>query len=320
MTEGLGQIVTFLKNAKTHILVGLLSIFVFLFVLFPFNDLSDLVSTQVARLSGNQVFVQFEKLQLSIFTGLGLRLEEVYVEGQQLPSISAKEIIVSPSVTGLIAQKPYGSASAHGLLGGDLKINVSGGKRTESGLARTQVDVGAEGLNLKNIREVASLPVPLEGKLSAQGSFQIEPNFEEQPDGDLVVTLTNFELPPASIETQMGPVTLPDLKLKNVELRGRIYNGRFDIQEGKIGAPGDELTGTIKGHIGILYRPGAGPQFGAYSFDIDLKVKRSLQTRANLFLLVLDGYKKETPEGPQFALRIVGDNFIAPPRFEQLRR
>lgn len=314
------KIIAFLKVAKTHILVGILSIFLFVALLFPFNDLSDLVSTQVAQLTGNQVFVQFEELKLSIFSGLGLELRGVYVEGTQIPTISADEIVVAPSVSGLIQQKPYGKAVANGFLKGSAEIHVSGGKNTENGLARTQVDFSAKDLNLKSLREMVTLPIPIEGNISTQSSFQIETNFEEQPDGDITLTLSNFELPPASVETQMGPVTLPDLKIKTIELRGRIYNGRLDIQEGKIGGPTEELSGTIKGNIAISYKPATGPVFGGYSFDIDLKVKKSLQSRASLFLVMLDGYKRETPEGPQFNVRIAGDDFQSNPRFEGLRR
>ncbi len=45
----------------------------------------------------------------------------------------------------------------------------------------------------------------------------------------------------------MGPLTLPDLKLSTVELKGRLAAGRFVIETGTIGKPGDELYGTIKG-------------------------------------------------------------------------
>ncbi|MGE3759158.1 MAG: type II secretion system protein GspN [Pseudobdellovibrionaceae bacterium] len=320
MKEALGKIFSFLSAAKKQIFIGILSVFAFIVILFPFNDLSDLVSTQVAQLTNNQVFVQFEDLKLSLLSGIGLELKGVYVEGTQIPTISADEIIVSPSVSGMIKQLPYGKITANGLLKGSAQVRVSGGTPTENNKPRTHVELDAENIALKSLREMITLPIPIDGKISTQSSFQIEPNFQEQPDGDVVLKIDNFELPPASVETQMGPLTLPDLKLKSLELKGRMYSGRFDVQEGKIGTPADELYGTVKGHLEVTYTPKEGTKFGGYNFDVDLKVKKSLHSRASLFLVLLDAYKTETPEGPQFKLKIAGSNFIEPPRFEPLRK
>ena len=108
------QLFVFLKNSKLKFLVLVLSSLVFLFVLFPFDDLGDLVSSQVAKISGNSLYVQFEKLKMSIIPQPGVQLDEVFVESARMPALSASEIVITPSISGMIQKKPYGHVSAKG--------------------------------------------------------------------------------------------------------------------------------------------------------------------------------------------------------------
>ena len=59
---------------KFKFVVLLFSTVVFAFILFPFDDLSDLVSTQVSKATSGRVYVQFDHMNLSLLP-LGLRLE-----------------------------------------------------------------------------------------------------------------------------------------------------------------------------------------------------------------------------------------------------
>ncbi len=47
-------------------LTALFSAGLFIFWLFPFGDLSQLITTQIYAGSGNQVYVQFETLDMSL--------------------------------------------------------------------------------------------------------------------------------------------------------------------------------------------------------------------------------------------------------------
>ncbi len=66
--EQLRQLIHLIRNGKGgKIFVMILSALVFVFLLFPFDDLSDLISSQVSKLSNNSVYVQFERLKMSLF-------------------------------------------------------------------------------------------------------------------------------------------------------------------------------------------------------------------------------------------------------------
>ncbi|RYZ78688.1 MAG: type II secretion system protein GspN, partial [Proteobacteria bacterium] len=300
-----------LRRSKFKISVMIFSTFAFLIWLFPFNDLGDLVSTQVARLTGNKLFLQFEELKMSLIPTPGMRFQQVYVEATGFSGISAQEIKFTPSIGGLIMQKPYGTVNAKGLLKGDVQISVKGGPRSDGGLERQKIEVTAQKLNLQDLREVARIPVMMKGKLDFDTTSLVDLTFAEQPDVEITLSISQFELPPANEPTPMGPITMPDLKLSSVEIKGRLAAGKLIIESGTIGREADELRGTITGNIDItLTNMGGGvtPVVGGYDFRIDLRAKRNFQERAALFLSFIDNYKTALPDGGQYRFRVNATN------------
>lgn len=314
--EQLSKILKIIKEGKGKIFVMVFSALVFLFFLFPFDDLSDLISSQVSKLSNNSVYLQFERLKMSLFPTPGVKMDQVYIESLRTPALTAEELVITPSVSGLIQQKPYGHVAAKGLLKGDVDVQVGKGTKTENGVDRQKIEISAKKISLHDLRELANLPVLLKGQLDLQTTALADLSFQEQPDIEVDMTISKFELPPANVNTPMGPLTLPDLKLSTVELKGRLAAGRFVIENGTIGKPGDELYGTIKGNIGLTIvnrGNGFGQQIGAYNFEVDLKTKRSFQDRAALFLTFIDGYKTPTNEGAQYKFKVSATNPMMPP-------
>lgn len=305
-----------LFNSKLKIFVMLFSTVVFLLVLFPMNDLGDLVSSQVARLSGNKLFLQFEELKMSVFPSPGVKFEQIFVEAPGIPGVSAQELRFTPSVSGLISQKPYGAVNAKGIFKGDVQINVKSGSRTDNGVERQKIEINAQKLSLQDLRDVARLPVMLKGNLNIESNALIDLTFTEQPDVDLKLSMNQFELPPSNISTPMGPLTLPDLKLSTVELKGRLAGGKLIIENGQIGKEGDELRGTITGNMDVTLANTGGsvaPILGGYTFNVNLRAKRNFQDRAALFLSFIDAYKTTVADGAEYKFKISAVNTMVPP-------
>lgn len=316
------QFFRLVKESKGKIFLMIFSTIVFLFVLFPFDDLSDLISSQVSRLSNNSVYVQFDRLRMSLFPTPGVKLNDVYIETIRTPALSSSSLTITPSITGIIQQKPYGHVSAEGLLGGDVDVRMGKGSRTENGIERHQIELTAKKVSLGSIRDFANLPVLLKGQVNLETTALADLTFQEQPDVELQMTINQFELPPSNVNTPMGPLTLPDLKLSTVVLKGRLAAGRFIIENGTIGKPGDELHGSIKGTINmnIINRGGAlAPQIGPYDISIDLRAKKSFQDRAALFLGFIDGYKTPTADGAQYKFKVSATNPMMPPNIGAVR-
>lgn len=307
---------------KLKFMILSLSVLFFMVLLFPFGDLSDLISTQVSKLSGNTVYLSLENMKLSFIPHPGMQLERIFIETNKIPGLSVKELVITPSIAGLASQKPYGHISAKGLLNGSLDLHVSKGAQTENGIERQKIDLKVDKMSLLDIRSLASLPIVLKGNLNLESNILADLSFQEQPEVELKLNVQKFEMPPANINTMMGPLTLPELKMSKIELKGRLSAGRFIIESGTIGSSSDELFGSITGSLDMRLDSSSGspaPQIGAYSIDIDLTAKQSFQDKANLFLSFISSYRKETSAGANYRFKISALNIQSPPNFSIAR-
>lgn len=313
----------FLKGQVWKILLLIFFIPLFIFILFPFGDLGDLVSTQVSQQTHNQVNLNFDKMGMNFFPSPRLAFKQVFVELPNLPPLSAKDLMISPSVGGLISQKPYGTVIAKGFLQGDVDLTVGSGKKTEKGLDRQKIELNAHNLSLQDLRQVASLPVLIKGQLNMNSKATADMTMGEQPEvSEMALNIKNFELQPTTLNLGGFPLSIPGFKLSQLDLKGRLNDGRFYIESGQIGQERDEVSGTITGTMNLTLQNFGGaisPQFGAYEFLLDLKMKKSFQDKAALFLLLIDNYKRPTATGFQYRVKLSGNSFGPPPRISPLQ-
>ncbi len=323
MIERLSQLLKAIKNNIGKFFIFLVFVLVFLFVLFPLDDLGDLVSSQVAKLTNNSIYVRFDKMGISIIPQPGMELKQVYIETSNLAPLSAQELTLSPSIPGLLQQKPFGHFSVRGFMKGALDLKIGSGKRSENSVERYQMDLNLTNFSLLEVRRLVNLPILLRGQMSLNLlEGQIDPTFTEQPESNVTLKIDKFELPASNLQTPMGGLTLPELKLGKIYLKGKLSGGRLNITEGVIGNEGDEIFGQIKGNLGItIVKNGSlfTPVISNYSVDVDLKVKRSFQDKAALFLAFLDLYKTPLPDGAQYRMKISAANLMIPPTVNALR-
>ena len=78
----------FFRNIGKIFFVLFLSI-LFIFFLFPLNELSDLASQNISKLTQNQFHVEFETLKLNLFSDFGFQIE---TELRMIASISKSDI------------------------------------------------------------------------------------------------------------------------------------------------------------------------------------------------------------------------------------
>jgi len=300
------------KYHKKKILVVILSTLAFGVVLFPYDDLGDVITVQVAKLSGNQVFLQFEHLGLDIFPAPGLNLEQVEVATPTLPALKADELTLSPSIAGLLTFKPGFVARAKGFLEGDILLNFKSGDKVEDGVYRQDIELSVGGLELGALKDFIELPVPLKGKANLKTTVVVDPTYRDQPDGEIELNTGRIDLPPSTVPTYYGPLSLPAFQWSQVKLKGRLSGGKLIIENADIGDSKDAFNGQFKGSISInMVNTGAGPtpQFGAYELKMKLNVDKTAQESLSLFLGILDGYKKPNFNGASYAVRISGTRF-----------
>ncbi len=323
--DKLKEIFSWLWQRKKVVMWVSYSTIFFLGILFPLGDLSDLISAQVSKLTQGRTYIQFQDMKMSLFPNAGLALQKLSIETPELPALKTDELIFTPSIWALIKQKPSGTVNLKGFFKGNVEASLSPGKKSDAGIERSRIAIKAKSLSLSELQDILKLPTPLSGTLQLDADSLIDTNYQEQPEAEVTLKIDKFLMPTSNIPTAMGPLTLPELKLSSVEIKGRMAGGRFFIENGQFGKDSDELKGQIKGSLAVSLMPlpgsptPGGYSLGAYQLEIDLKIKKALQERLNLFLTFIDQFKSPAPDGVNFKFKVSGNDFINPPRMDALR-
>ena len=295
---------------------------IFLFILFPINDLNDLITSQISKFTKKNVFVQFETISINPFVPK-ITLEKLFIEGQTFPTITTENLSMSPSLNSLFSKQPEGSVMAQGFLKGDIQVSVKAAASSDSGLKRSRIELQAKDLNLKDVRELANLPMPLLGKLSVTSSAIVDLTFTEQPEMEINLNILRFEMPSNSVFLgDLGRVNLPNIKMSLIELKGKLLAGKFTIESGKLGNANDELFGDIKGEVNLTFTNAGSqivPVLGGYDIDLNLKASSAFKEQAKFFLGFLDGYRTDLPDGARYKFKIKSVSANMPPQFTPLR-
>jgi type II secretion system protein N len=310
----------FLKNNTARIFIVLLLSIVFLFVLFPLGDLNDLASTEVSKATNNSIYLQFENMSLNPLT-MTVGLENLSIETPQTNTLKAEQLKISPSIAAAVTKQIGGTLTVAGFLKGDVSLEISPSAGGE-GPKKSKVNIVASNISLNEARQVARLNLPLKGQMNLTSQAVIDlnpfiaPNPEdnsayEQPEMDVNLTITQFEVPSTTVNTgMMGSLNVPEVKFDKVELKGKLSNGKFQIESGKLGSNKNDLYGDIRGELGLNLIKSGGriiPQFTTYNISVDLKANTSFQQKAGLFLSFLESSKTSSGPTAQYKFRVQGD-------------
>jgi len=306
---------------KLKILLCLVSMVAFLVLLFPYDDLSDLLTTQIAINTQGQVYVEFDKLGLGFFPTPNLNMEKVRVETAMFPSIKTDTLKLAPSISSLLSFKKGFNASAEGFMGGDAYVSFHEGEKTQEDVRKQIIYSELEKIDLGELKKAMDLPVQLKGLANLEASATIDPNFSEQPEAELTLTGKDVQMPTSTVPTPFGPMSLPGLKWSAVNLKGRLKGSKFVIDEGHLGQASDLFNGQVKGQMDVrIVRRGNQmmTDLGAYDLRVELNVNRAIEKDLSLFLGLLDNYKSPSAEGNKYLFRANGSRFGMTPNFTRL--
>lgn len=301
---------------KKMIFLALIAAVVFAVLNFPYDDLSDLITEMISKKSQNQVFVQFDQLGVG-FLPPSIKMENVAVDAQILPNtLKAGTLRLAPSLAGFLAFNPGFTASIEDVMKGNISLTYRAGKKINDSTQLQKIDLGLRKIDLKSLSGFIGLPVDLEGAVYVQFDAQVDPNFVEQPDGEIEIKIEKFRLPASTIPTMMGPTSLPNMELSSLTLKGQLKGSELLIEDGAIGGKGEALNGRFKGKMGLRFvRQGQqiAPQWSNYEVKIDLSLDRTSEKNFGLFLSFFDKYKTLTGTGSRYALKLSSPNFQTPP-------
>jgi type II secretion system protein N len=254
-----------------------------------------------------------------------LKMTHVVAETPFASDINIEELYVAPSLLAPLKKKPLGRATASGLFGGSLDLNVGTSSKI-SGPEAISAHIEFTDFQVKDMMKALQLRMPM--TISGQGrliaSVDMDPNMKAQPDGDVALTVSTVEIPSFSIPLgMMPPLPLPGINLEKLVVKGKLKNGQFTFADTQIGSSKDELSAKISGTMDMRVFPGGMINVGLYNLAVDLNIKDSAQAKFGSMMSIVDGflgkYGSKGANGKRYAFRIQANGFQDPaPKFSEL--
>lgn len=309
----LSQFISSMWRSKSYFFLVILSALVFLYLLFPFRDLSDFFAKQVLEGTGNQVYLEFEDLGVGVIPSPSVTMSQAKVSLTSFPikNLKADEISAGAALYEVFAQVSFLKfmsrssywASARGLWGGEVNLATSQGKKTEDGSAPMNVEIVAEKLSLEQVKKAFDLPSPIAGDLNLESNLKLETPMRGLPESDFNLTVNKFKMAPWTyyVELMGGARTannLPGMSLENILLKGRTENSKLFLDEVQLGKSGEALFGKMKGNIEFSSMGRMIPTRVQMTFD--LRVLKSREQDFNDLLSGFRSFQKSSPSEPQY--------------------
>ena len=296
-------------------------------ILFPFDDLSDFITTKISQATRNNLYLRFDNLSFSIFPLLGIKMNNVIVESSYAPTLKVKKLNVAPKIMSLITGRPGGKIKARGLFNGDVDIQFGPSKKLNMEDPEIGVDVHLKKIKLKHLsrflKETYQFPLNLSGETAIESKLHIDiPRFREQPKGDFKIHVQKLKIPSSQIPLGYGmSFPIPSMEFDQLSFVAEIDDKKLTITEGKIGGKKDRLHGTLTGDIFLDFQPGGRLKDGGYNLKVNLNIKNTLKEQLEAvfgFIDIYQGigekYKFDNLTGIQYSMQISANSFQSPPR------
>ena len=332
------------KFHKMKMLFFVGSVFVCLFFLFPYSDLSDLASSQVAKATRNQVNLQFEDLGFGFMPQFGMEMDKVSLDlslgALKLPNLKMESFGIAPNIFFSIWSGLFGGITpsnaagtikkiqALGLFDGNLYAYIKASQTLGASKKALLLDLNLEDVKLQELtrylKSAGKSPFVAKGVAQFTSDLTFDTVFKEQPNGSYDLNIKKFSIPATTYKVPFGGVAVdmaaPGLAFKNVNFKGVMEDRQFVIKKGILGDIKDELFAEITGNVILNVKPGGKLDPGGYNFVINMTMKQSLIDKLGSYADILGGFigekfKRATNDGVRYNFRIKGRNFKSNPNF-----
>ncbi len=319
------------KRAFTWGLAALAAALVFGLLMFPYGDLSGLLS-KYALEQGN-VWIQSDDLSLSLFPSPGVSATGVTIEpvdGSPLKKLEIGSLTVRPLLSALLAFKQGLVVSGTGLFGGEFHVAATLGappKELQNGYGQlsfskfdfSELSLAAALSSLGGSPQGTKLNGEFRGKFSASSPrFTVDlvapggggPS-PANPEGEASLSVTDLGPVTTVPLGSFGDLDIPPLKISKTSVNVAVKKSRAQITRSAIGSDQDPVKGRVLGDVGLAFSP-AGVSFGSYVYCLELTISDAYLESArkqfgNSFALIeqaLNQYKRNNATGPGFHIGI----------------
>ena len=298
------------KFHKSKIVLFLILIIAFAIVFFPYDDLSDLITAEVANATGNTVHVQFDNLALGFLPQPGIKMTNVFIETPFVSQLKVDELKVAPSLLSVFVLKPLGRAIAENLFGGSLDLSISNSSKLKAPMALS-ADLNYTNFDLNEVvKTLIPIPMKAHGRASLTADIDFDAEFKSQPNGTVLLTSQSIAIPSFSFDANMNGVkqmmSIPALNIGQLKLKGQFKDGKILFTDTVIGSAKDDIFAKIGGDIDL--KISAQPlSVTYYNLAIDLTLKdtfiKDLGSYSSMLDMMLGKHKTKSLDGIRYAFR-----------------
>lgn len=303
-----------LKSLFTHhkskIFLFFSLVLVFIIVFFPYDDLGDLITAEVANATGNTVHVQFDDLALGFLPQPGIKMTQVFIETPMVSELKADVLKIAPSFLSLITRKPMGRVKAENLFGGNLDLSISNSNKLQAPMALS-ADLDYTDFDLNEVvKSLVPIPMQANGRANLVADIDFDAELKSQPDGTVNLTSQKVAIPSFSFDANMNGIkqtmSIPALNLGQLKIKGQFKNGKVLFNETVIGSAKDDIFAKIGGDIDLKVSPN-NTAVSYYNLAIDLTLKdtfiKDLGSYSAMLDMLIGKYKSKSLDGTRYAFR-----------------
>lgn len=298
----LSPITNLFANHKKKMLLLLVFTLVAALMIFPYDDLSDVVTAQVYARTGNKVYVQFDSLDLNFIPTPGVDLDNVVLEMPGFPTIEVPRLEYGAWIAGAITGKAGGTINAQKLFGGDIEADIKQGEVLKSEQRATTIVSDAKKLNLKQLtdflRASGRANIPLKGTADFTTDITVDPAMQTPPNGRITADIKALSLPitqlvPAHMSSFLA--SIPELTFSRATVDASMADGKVAIKSLKLGAATDAISANVSGNLAMIPGP-AGMQVSPQNLLVELSIRNDAPSDIVKMAPLIKDFMKVQPQ------------------------
>ena len=302
----------FLKTGKKWFFTLLFFTLIFLIIRLPWTEIADKAAHKI--LAPLPLNVYFRKTSIHIFPP-AVSLDQVSIHHKTLSApIDLDQVRLSPAWIKWLA---FSKSLKIQLFkeGTSISLTTSFKKVTENKIKRNKIKIEGESSNLHLSLLQSLLPsMNISGHINLQ--FEIEgpeSNFLSGT-GFIQIQGQNIKLKQILLETDLGPLQLPDIQWAEVQMIARLSEEQVTLEKLLLGRDTDSFFLQMRGNMEFRFTRNR-LRLGQY--DLQLSAQTDRDFKLSLMDLLLLSIKSPSPKGWQYLGRITG-NGTKPPDIEKI--
>lgn len=292
-----------IKKHRKNVLVLILLSCLIVAIRFPWSEGTEKIIRNLKSKIQLPVDINFREIGLNLFSP-GISFYDVQIDGESFnDTLDISQATLSLALSKWLALHP-GYTIELKKKGSEFFIRYWNQKKKVDEKKKTYIylDGKSSSLNLQDLK-------PFSDNIYAEGALTLKfsSNFDKKDFNTITGFLTaegsKIQFKKFQITTPLGPLSLPNVKWREVKSKIRISSGQIHIDSIQLGTAQDPLYARFRGSVSFFF---IGNRLKLKNYDIKTQIETSQSFQLNLLDLILENTRIEVPRGHLYRARIRG--------------